>query len=77
MTVRDAYPIPLFEDLFVQFGGARCFSKMDIRWGYNNVRICHGDEWKAAFHTNCGLFELLVIVRSRHTINYSAEYFLG
>ena len=37
--------------------GARHFTKLDIRWGYNNVRIKEGDEWKAAFRTNRGLFE--------------------
>jgi hypothetical protein len=34
---------------------------LDVRWGYNNVRIKEGDEWKAAFRTNCGLFEPLVM----------------
>lgn len=34
---------------------------MDVRWGYENVRIKEGDEWKAAFKTNCGLFEPLVM----------------
>jgi hypothetical protein len=34
---------------------------MDIRWGYNNVRIKSGDEWKAAFITNQGLFEPTVM----------------
>jgi hypothetical protein len=37
------------------------FTKLDVRWGYNNVRICEGDEWKAAFHMNRGLFEPLVM----------------
>jgi hypothetical protein len=32
-----------------------------VRWGYNNVRIKEGDEWKAAFRTNRGLFEPLVM----------------
>jgi hypothetical protein len=32
-----------------------------VRWGYNNVRIREGDEWKAAFCTNRGLFEPLVM----------------
>jgi hypothetical protein len=31
--------------------------KFDVRWGYNNVRIKTGNEWKAAFVTNRGLFE--------------------
>ncbi len=37
--------------------GAKYFSKLDVWWGYNNVRIKSGDEWKAAFRTNRGLFE--------------------
>jgi len=39
----------------------KMFLKMDIRWGYNNIRIKEGDEWKAAFRTNKGLFEPLVM----------------
>jgi len=30
---------------------------LDLIWGYNNVWIKEGDEWKAAFLTNKGLFE--------------------
>ena len=30
---------------------------MDVHWGYNNIRIIKGDEWKAAFKTNKGLFK--------------------
>jgi Reverse transcriptase (RNA-dependent DNA polymerase) len=37
------------------------FTKFDIRWGYNNVRIKQGDEWKAAFITNHGLFKPTVM----------------
>jgi hypothetical protein len=32
-----------------------------MRWGYNNVRIKEGDQWKAAFKTNKGLFEPTVM----------------
>ena len=35
--------------------------KLDIRWGYNNVRLKQGDKWKAAFITNRGLFEPTVM----------------
>jgi hypothetical protein len=28
-----------------------------LHWGYNNIHIKEGDEWKAAFTTNKGLFE--------------------
>jgi hypothetical protein len=35
--------------------------KFDVRWGYNNIRIKEGDEWKAAFLAQEGLFEPLVM----------------
>ena len=41
--------------------GAKYFSKFDVRWGYNNVRIWSGDELKAAFKTNWGLYELTLM----------------
>jgi hypothetical protein len=34
---------------------------MDVRWGYNNIRIKEGDTWKVVFRTNRGLFEPLVM----------------
>ena len=37
------------------------FTKLDIRWGYNNIRIRDSDQWKAAFKTNHGLFEPMVM----------------
>jgi len=28
---------------------AKYFNKLDLIWGYNNIQIKEGDEWKAAF----------------------------
>ena len=61
MTIKNRYPLPLINDLLNQLKGARFFTKLDVRWGFNNVRIHEGDEWKAAFRTNRGLFEPLVM----------------
>jgi len=61
MTVKNKYPLPLNSELVSQLRGARYFTKLDVRWGFNNVRIKPGDEWKAAFRTNRGLFEPLVM----------------
>jgi hypothetical protein len=41
--------------------GTKWFTKLDVRWGFNNVRIKEGDEWKGAFKTNKGLFEPTVM----------------
>lgn len=48
-------------DLFDQLKDAKIFTKMDIRWGYNNVQIHKADCWKAAFNTKRGLFEPTVM----------------
>jgi len=61
MTVKNKYPLPLISELVSQLRGARYFTKLDVRWGFNNVRIKPRDEWKAAFRTNRGLFEPLVM----------------
>ncbi|GLB43850.1 putative chromo (CHRromatin Organisation MOdifier) domain containing protein [Lyophyllum shimeji] len=61
ITVKNRYPLPLISELINNLRGARYFTKLDIHWGYNNVRIKEGDEWKAAFRTNRGLFEPLVM----------------
>ena len=61
MTIKNRYPLPLISELINKLKGARFFTKLDVRWGYNNVRIKEGDEWKAAFRTNRGLFEPLVM----------------
>ncbi len=56
-TIKNRYPLPLIPELINRVKGATLFSKFNVRWGYNNVRIKEGDEWKAAFTTNQGLFE--------------------
>jgi hypothetical protein len=57
ITVKNRYPLPLASDIINRLRGATYFTKFDVRWGYNNVWIKEGDEWKAAFATNHGLFE--------------------
>ena len=60
-TVKNAYPLPLISTLIDKLKGAKHFSKMDVRWGYNNICICEGDEWKAAFTTPFSLYEPMVM----------------
>ena len=60
-TIKNNYPLPLISDLINSIGKKRVFTKMDLRWSYNNVRIKEGDEWKAAFSISEGSFEPTVM----------------
>jgi len=51
-TIKNKYPLPLIQELIDKVRGAQYFTKLNIRWGYNNVRIKERDKWKAAFRTN-------------------------
>jgi len=53
--------VPVSNSLLHPFSRAKYFTKLDVRWGFNNVHIKPRDEWKAAFRTNRGLFEPLVM----------------
>lgn len=44
ITVKNRYPIPRIADLIDSLSQASIFTKIDLRWGYNNVRIREGDE---------------------------------
>ena len=61
MDGENNYPLPLISDVLEYIGTKKVFMKMDLRWGYNNVRIKEGDEWKAAFTTSEGSFEPMVM----------------
>ena len=48
-TVPDKYPMPIADELFDDLGGSDCFSTLDLRMGYHQIRIREGDQWKLAF----------------------------
>jgi len=60
-TVKNNYPLPLITDLIDTMGSKKVFTKMDLQWGFNNMRIKEGNEWKRAFTTYIGSFEPMVI----------------
>jgi len=61
MMVKNKYPFLLISKLVLQLCRARYFTKLDVRWSFNNVCIKPGDKWKVAFWTNWGMFEPLVM----------------
>ena len=60
-TKKNRNVSPLIPSVVDRLAGCTLFTKFDIRWGYNNIRIKPGDEWKAAFLTPEGLFEPMVM----------------
>jgi len=48
-------------DVLENIGTKKVFTKMNLRWGYNNMRIKEEDKWKAAFTMLEGLFEPIVM----------------
>jgi len=59
--VKNNYPLPLIAELIDNMGSKKVFTKMDLRWGFNNMRIKEGDEWKGAFTMHIGSFEPTVM----------------
>ena len=61
VTTKNRYPIPLTSELIDQLREAKYFTHLDLRNGYNNIRIKEGHEYKLAFQTPIGLFKPLVM----------------
>jgi len=61
ITILNRYPLPLMQELQDRVQGAQWFTKMDLKNGFNLIRIKEGDEWKTAFRTRYGLYEFQVM----------------
>ena len=48
-------------DILENIGIKKVFTKIDLKWEYNNVWIKEEDEWKAALMISEGSFELMVM----------------
>jgi hypothetical protein len=59
--MRNTYPLPLIKELINQLVKREWFTKFDIQWGYNNICIKNGNQRKATFKTNRGLFKPTVM----------------
>src|SRR5258706_4900792 len=61
LTIPNKYPLPLISVVLDRTSGGNWFTRLDLKNGYNLIRIAAGDEWKIAFRTKEGLFEYTVM----------------
>jgi hypothetical protein len=61
VTIKNKYPLPRIDILFDQLAGAQVFSKIDLRSGYHQIKICDEDIPKMAFSMRYELYEYLVM----------------
>jgi len=59
--IKNRYPLPFIADILDGVEKRKMFTKLDLRWEYNNIRIKEGDEWKAAFTMHIGAYKPTVI----------------
>ncbi|GJX06486.1 putative reverse transcriptase domain-containing protein [Tanacetum coccineum] len=60
LTVKNCYPLPRIDDLFDQLQGSSVYSKIDLRFGYHQLRVREEDIPKTAFRTRYGHYEFQV-----------------
>jgi hypothetical protein len=57
VTIKKRYPLPLINETLDRLGGAKVYTKLDLRDAYHHIRIRVGDERKTASRTRYGHFE--------------------
>ena len=60
-TVKNKYPLPHTQDLIDLLGNAKVFTKLDLRSGYNQIRLSEDSIPKSAFSCRYGHYEMLVM----------------
>ncbi|GJR97785.1 putative reverse transcriptase domain-containing protein [Tanacetum coccineum] len=61
LTIKNRYPLPRIDDLFDQLQGSSVYSKIDLRFGYHQLRVHDEDIPKTTFRTRYGHYEFQVM----------------
>ena len=62
LTIPNKYPLPLISKLLDKTRAGKWFTRLDLKNGYNLIRIAAGDKWKTAFRTKQGYLEYTVML---------------
>jgi hypothetical protein len=61
ITVKNKFPLPIVDELLDELHGTAWFTKLNMRSGYDQIRLIPEDEAKTAFHTHHGHWEFWVM----------------
>ncbi|GKA64642.1 putative reverse transcriptase domain-containing protein [Tanacetum coccineum] len=61
LTMKNRYPLSRIDDLFDQLQGSKVYSKIDLRFGYHQLRVREEDILKTVFRTRYDHYEFQVI----------------
>jgi hypothetical protein len=54
ITIKNKFPMPIIEKILDELAGSKVFTKLDMRFGYHQVRMLPADEHKTTFKTHQG-----------------------
>ena len=61
LTIKNRFPMPIIEEILDELAGSQFFTKLDMRYGYHQVRMLLEDEHKTTFKTHHGHYQFKVM----------------
>jgi len=62
ITIKNRFPVPIIEEILEELASSKYFTKLDMKYGYHQVRMTHEDEHKTTFKTHQGLYHFKVML---------------
>jgi hypothetical protein len=62
ISIKDRYPLPLIKEFLNNLRKMKYFTKIDIVFAFNNIRIKKEQKYLTAFQTRFSLYEFLIML---------------